>query len=143
MKKLLIALLLLAPVMSMAAGIGFINKATVDGVDIIRSGTLYGLSTGPTGGSYEVFITNAKSFKGDEFSKMNCTVHKELGTPIIKKFKNKVIMETTYYESDGTINNATGYIAGVAALPSNGYTVNVNNRAKDDVWNLLKCTIKG
>ena len=142
MKRFMIALLLFVPAMSMAAGIAFINKSTIDGVDIIRSGTLYGLSTGPTGGTYEVFVTNAKSFKGDEFSKMNCTVHQELGLPMVEKFKNKVVMKTSYYETDGSITFATGYIAGITSLPANGYEVNVNNRAKDNVWNLLKCTIK-
>ena len=142
MKKLLIAILLLAPALAMSAGIGFINKATFDGVDIIRSGTLYGLSNGPTGGKYEVFVTNSKSFKGDEFTKMNCTVHQELGLPMVEKFKNKAVMETTYYGLDGTITNATGYITGMTVLPANGYSVNVNNRAKNGIWNLLKCTIK-
>lgn len=144
MKRFIIALLLLAPVMSMAAGIGFINKAILDdGVTVITTGTLEGLNTGPTGGSYEVFITNGKSFKGDTFSVMNCTVHKQLATPMAAKFKNKVTLATTYYEANGTLNTAIGTLAGLPAMPIDGYIVNVNNKAKNDTWNLLKCTIKG
>ena len=139
MKKVLIATLLFAPALAVSSGIGFINKATFNGADITIVGTLYGLSTGPTGGEYEVLITNANSFKGNEFTNMNCTAHKK---SMVEKLENKAIMETTYYGMDKTITNATGYISGMTALPANGYTVNVRNTVKNSIWNLLKCTIK-
>ena len=125
-----------------ADGIRFINQAVFDGQTIVRSGTLVGLANPPTGGTYEVFITNAKSFKGEEFSIMKCTVHKELATPMAAKFKNVVVLDTAYFTEDGKVYNARGYLAGMTALPIDGYTVKVNNKAKDGIWNLLKCTIK-
>ena len=142
MKKLLIALLLFIPALSLAAGIAFIQKATIEGEDIVRSGTMYGLDVGPTGGRYEVFITNARSFKGDVFTEMHCTVHNELATPMAVKFKSTIVMTTTYYEKDGSITEAIGYIAGMTVLPADNYVVIVKNKAKNGVWNLFKCRIK-
>jgi len=141
MKYIFIALLFITTTVS-AGGIPFTTQAVLEDQTIYRSGMLYGLDKGPTGGTYEVFITNAKKLKGKVFSKMNCTVHKQLATPMAAKFKNSVTMTTVYFEKDGSINTATGYMAGIASLPTDNYTVNVNNRAKNGIWNLLKCTIK-
>ena len=144
MKTLLIALALtLVSGLTMAEGIPFTNQATLDdGTTVVRNGTLFGLETGPTGGTYEVFVVNGRSFKGTEFSTMKCTVHNQLATPMVAKFKNPVTLNTVYFEKDGTSNTAIGYLAGIPSLPIDGYTVTVSNKAKDNKWNLLKCTIK-
>ena len=55
---------------------------------------------------------------------------------------NTAVMVTTYYESDGTITEAIGYVAGMVAIPVDGYKVDVKNKAKNNEWNLPKCTIK-
>ena len=144
MKKIIVAsVLLMISSFSVAEGIPFTNQAVLDdGTVIVRNGTLYGLETGPTGGTYEVFVVNGRSFKGTEFSTMKCTVHTQLATPMLAKFKNPITLNTVYFEKDGMSNKAIGYLAGVPSLPIDGYTVTVSNKAKDNKWNLLKCTIK-
>lgn len=139
MKKLLIALCLMIPVVSFAS-YNVIPIATsvvmADGTINTISGTISGVSVAPVG-DYRIKITNGKGFKGKSYSKMYCTIVKK------DSIKNKGVPLLTVFSRNGKLYSVTGFYTGMGDFyPVNGYQVIVKNGKNKDEWNTMNCRIE-
>lgn len=113
--------------------------AFTDEASLVVNGTVTGLETGPMG-DYKVKITNGKSFQGESFSKMDCTLLPKLEEVYGGAVNGNVLVTT--FTIDGKDYESLGFYSPTVAFPSEGYKVVIRNGKNRELWNSMKCKIK-
>ena len=113
--------------------------AFTDDSSLVVNGTVTGLETGPMG-DYKVKITNGNKFKGESFSKMDCTLLPHL-EEVYGGAANGNVLVTTF-TIDGVDYESLGFYSPAKAFPIEGYEVVIRNGKGRGLWNSMNCTIK-